>query len=391
MERIFSKLLKWGLAVLLIVVLAACGGESITNLPTPDPARPSPEPTEPDGTYTDPGTPPPAPIAEPTVMTSASVAVSDKKEGLITLNIAGFDAEGSAALFSTSSAETLEAKDFTVVEDGVVQGIVVKPLSAGDKLATDIVFVIDTTWTMKDALESVQNSVIAFAGLLGSSGLDARLGAVTFGDAFDTLAQNSNRSGVSIQDKTPPSEVDREERPSFELTSDYLSFQTFIAEDSPREGRDDTENSLGALAFAHRRLAWREGAQRILVVITDNCSHTEVSNFFITEPWAPERYEDVLEELRSKATVHVIGSGRLCENFGTINMAAFTGVGGTGGMFHAWEGGDFDLADLGLTQAIQNSYAISYKGSLDGEEKDIRLVIDNGSTLKGELSLETSY
>ena len=391
MERIFSKLARCVLAGLLIVVLVACGGESAVN-PKPDPQPGPEEPSEPIGTYDDPGTAPPAPIAEPTVMTSASLRVSDEEEGLVTLNVAGFSVDGSAALSPENLAATLEAEDFTVVEGEVVQGIVVREIEADDEVPADIAFVIDTSGTMKDALSSVQEGIIDFASTLASSGLDVRLGAVTFGDAFDTLAEGSRSSGISISGESPPA-FDSDERPSFALTDDLFRFQAFIAEESPRGGIDDPENSLGALTFAHKNLEWREGAQRILVVVTDTCSHTRRSSeYFIQDAWLPEPYEDVLEEISTRATVHVIGRGSSCPKFGgTMSMAEFTGSDGTGGLFHDWNDGSFDLANIGLTQTVANSYLITYRGELNGQEKDVRLVIDNGEGVQGELTLKATY
>jgi len=395
MEKIFSKGVRYVLAILLIVILAACGGEGAVKQPQPDPQpspeEPSPEePSEPAGTYDDPGTPPPAPITEPTVMTSASLMVSDETEGLVTLNVAGFSVDGSAALSTENLAATLEAEDFTVVEGEVVQGIVVKEIESDDEVPADIAFVIDTTGTMKDALSSVQEGIIDFASTLASSGLDVRLGAVTFGDAFDTLGEESRSSGISISGEVPPG-FDDDERPSFALTDDLFRFQAFIAEQVPIDGRDTPENVLGALAFAHDKLEWREGAQRIVVVVTDTCSHTEESRKITEEPWAPGSVEDVLSEVRTSATVHVIGSRRKCRNFGTANMSVFTGAEGTGGMFYPWESGDFDLSQIGLTQTVTNNYLITYRGELNGQEKDVRLVIDNGEGVQGELTLKATY
>lgn len=400
MERFWDlrRVCKLFLILLLTALLAACGGESIPNPTAPGPSEPGPsepEPTDPGGTYTDPGTPPPDPITNPTMMTSGALAVSDKAQGLITLSVAGFSVdetgESSTVLNSAALAATLEPEDFTLVENGIVQGISVDTVEAGDNVPIDIAFVIDTTFTMEDALESVQDGIISFGGALESSGLDVRLGAVTFGDAFDTLGANSSGAGVSLTDKTPPA-FDRDERPSLALTDDLLSFQTFIAGETPRGGGDTPENVLGALAFAHRNFEWREGAQRILVVVTDTCSHTEITNYFIPEPWAPENFEDVLAELRARATVHVISDGGSCRRYkGSLNMEAFTGAEGTGGMFHEWNGGDFDLAEVGLSQTMTSNYLITYQGDLTGEEQEVRLVIDNGDTVRGELTLRATY
>lgn len=384
------------IAALLIIFLVACGGEAGPDPTTPIPT-PEPQPT-PDDTYADPETPPPEPITDPTVMTSGALAVSDAARSLVTLNVTGFSAASaelnanSLALNSSLGAASaaLSDEDFTLVEAGKVQGIKVDRIEAGDKAPADIAFVIDTTSSMGEALSSVKETLIDFSKVLENEGLDIRLGAVTFGDAFDTQEANSRRSGTSLMDKKPPS-FDQEPRPSFALTSDFAAFQTFITEESPRGGGDTPENILGALSFAYEFLVWREGAQRILIIVTDTCSHTEVSNFFIDDPWAPSSFEKVLSEVRARATVHVVGGGD-CRKFGgTLDMQAFAGAKGTGGLYYAWGGGPFNLVDIGLTQTTANDYLITYQGELNGKEKDVRLVIDNGDAVRGEFTLKVTY
>src|SRR5690606_1910977 len=131
-----------------------------------------------------------------------------------------------------------------------------------------------TTGSMGYALSSVQDSIVAFADHLEAGGLDVRLGAVTFGDAYDTKDASGMR-GVSLRDDSPPT-FDSYERPTFGLSDDFDAFRAFIEGDSARGGGDGPENAFGATEFAFDEFAWRPGAQRLMVVITDICQHTPV-------------------------------------------------------------------------------------------------------------------
>jgi hypothetical protein len=343
--------------------------------------------------YADPGTPPPDPITDPTVATSGSIAPSDEGSDLMEINVAGFAAPETGALSAAQLADVPESA-FTVVEAGTVQGITVERIGGDVRAAADVVFVFDTTGSMSSGLSSVQDSIIAFADHLDGAGLDVRLGAVTFGDAFDTVADaGAPARGTSLGDRTPPT-FDGEVRPTLPLTDDYAAFQTFVGDDSARGGGDGPENAIGALDFAATDLGWREGAQKILVVVTDVCSHTDVtfeaafSGAAGWEGWAPPATDALLSDLSGTATVHVVGPDTVgCGE----NMKVFTGAEGTGGTFFDWDGfSSFDLTELPIATSA-GGWVVTYRGTLDGTEKTVRVVIDDGSDVRGEFTLQATY
>jgi hypothetical protein len=370
-------------AFALAATIASCGGT-----PTP-PADP----------YADPGTPPPPTITNSTIATSGSVAPKPGSPDLIEVNVAGFEAPDSAGAATLTLAD-LDASAFVVVEDGVVKGVTVERIGGGTRAAADIAFVVDTTGSMGAALASVQDSIVAFVDFLDAGGLDVRVGAVTFGDAFDTLDDGSTRSGVSISGRTPPP-FDLDERPSFPLTSDFAAFRDFIAEDSPRFGGDTPENALGALEFAYDSFEWRAGAQRILIVIIDTCSHNDVTFAqygTAGEPWLPPNPDDLLGRMRGNTTVHSVSPANvIAEDVGCssdhTDMAMFTGAGGTGGLHVPVAFGefDFDLTALPIATATTGGYVITYRGRRDGSEHTVRVVIDDGATIRGEFTVTATY
>ncbi len=341
--------------------------------------------------YADPGTPPPPTITNPTVHPAMSLSAPDAND-LVTINVAGMVARDSSAL------STAQLRDmFTVVEDGVVKGITVAEIGDGTRAGADIAFVFDTTGSMAAQIAGVKESIIDFANYLDSSGLDVQLGSITFGDAFDTVVADSSSSGVSLSGSVPPS-FDRSERPSLQLTADVTAFQTFIEEQSAAGGNQTPENALGALAYAHQAMNWRAGAQCILVVITDAVAWSHVNpgdGIAAGSMWYPPTAADTLADLRGDCVVHVISpafSDSLPEAH--HDMALFTGVDGTGGVFverarYATE--PLDLTELPISDVLASGYVVRYRATVDGTEHTVRLVVDDGADLRGESTRTVAY
>ena len=356
-------------AFTLALVLAACGGPG----PVDDP-------------YADPGTAPPPTITDATIATSGSVAPRPGSADLIDINVAGFAAP--SGFVSALDLPALDGGDFVVVEDGVVKGITVERIGGDVRAAADIAFVFDTTGSMGGALSSVQESIIEFVDFLDGRGLDLRVGAVTFGDAFDTV---SGSRGESLTDMAPPS-FDTSERPTFPLSNDFEAFRTFIEGDSPRAGGDAAENALGALEFAYDEFAWRTGAQRILIVIMDIYSHNDDTFTFTGgEDWMPPNPDDLLARLRGNAIVHVVAPDFGSDVSPFTDMSMFAGASGTGGVFFPWASGAFDLTELPIAEAAAGGYIVTYRGTRDGSEHSVRVVIDDGSSIRGEFTVTATY
>lgn len=366
MSRTHHRLPAWALGALaMALVLGAC------------------TPVAPADPYADPGTAPPAAITDPTIATSGSIAPRPGSASLMNINVAGFADPTSGGL------PDLGSSDFTVVEDGVVKGITVTPIGGTTTAAADIVFVFDTTGSMGSALTSVQNSIIAFVDFVRDRGLDVRVGAVTFGDAYDTLAPGGTR-GVSLRGDTPPS-FDPDERPTFPLSDDYEGFEDFIAGDSPRGGGDSAENALGALEFAYDNMEWRAGAQRILIVIMDIYSHNDATySGSWHEDWLPSDPADVLAKLQGNATVHVVAPEFAWDITPFTDMAMFAGVAGTGGVYFPWSFGAFDLTELPIAE-VAGGYIVTFRGTRDGSLHTVRVVIDDDGDIRGEFTIEATY
>ena len=98
----------------------------------------------------------------------------------------------------------------------------------------------------------------------------------TYGDAFATVPSAENPFKVGKGDFAPP-EFDADARPYIGL-SDVALFKSFLTEMEASSvlgsgGGDSEENTLGALAYANKKVGWRDGAARMFVAIGDNPSH----------------------------------------------------------------------------------------------------------------------
>lgn len=388
------------LAIVLSLGLAGCGdNSSVSNPPgTPPPGGGGSDPYADLGPYTGSG------ITDPTITTSGALSYSGEGD-LMEINMAGFAAPVNRMAFAPSAnpraskvaTVPLTKEDITVVEDGIIKGITVDKIDADTRAAADILFVVDTTGSMSDAIDSVKDSIVAFTDFLDAEGLDVRLAAVTVGDAYDTVDNpTAPARGTSLRDDTPP-DFDSDERPTFPFSTDFAAFKSFIQGDSARGGNDTPENTLGALDFGSSQLVWRDGAQRIAVVITDVCSHNKTTfedvygSYADYAHWLPPVATDLIERLKGQVTVHVVAPKSACVGDIHTNMADLTGLEGTGGVFVNWDLTAFDLTSLPIAEATAGGYLLTFSGTRDGSLHTVRVLIDNGSGIRGEFTLEEKY
>ncbi len=138
----------------------------------------------------------------------------------------------------------------------------------------DIVFVIDTTGSMGSYLATMTNKAQAFADTLSASGLDCRLGYVTFGDDI----RKGTYSTTAVQQLAP--------------TSNITDFKNAVGTLIPYGGDDGAENQIDALDYARTPVlgsnpagsfqldmsfTYRDSAARIFILITDVGYHTPSS------------------------------------------------------------------------------------------------------------------
>ncbi|MEK6607842.1 MAG: vWA domain-containing protein [Myxococcota bacterium] len=190
---------------------------------------------------------------------------------------------------------TEKGGDFYVVEDGVVKGLKLVPASEIDgAVALDLVFVIDTTGSMSGAIDGIKQSVNQFATFLADQNLDLRLGAIPYGDLAPLVA---TKTQAAFQDLTE------------DFGKDGTAFNTFIDGLAACYlgdcGGDLPENGLDAVMYAQESFAWRGGASRVYVLITDITLHQDADagdTGGITE-W---NVGEVVDALRGSAVLHAV-------------------------------------------------------------------------------------
>jgi hypothetical protein len=72
-------------------------------------------------------------------------------------------------------------------------------------------------------------------------------------------------------------------------------------------------------------------------------------------------------------------------------MSMFAGPSGTGGSFFPWASGTFDLTELPIAETAAGGYVVTYRGTRDGSDHTVRVVIDDGGSVRGEFSVDATY
>jgi hypothetical protein len=155
------------------------------------------------------------------------------------------------------SVNGLNESNFVVHEDGVHENpITVTVMSEGGiGDAADIAVVFDVTGSMGSYITGMKNHCVAFAESLGAAGINSRRGLVTFLDEDEEVHNFTN-----------------------EATEDKGWITGLYA----HGGGDTPENALEGINRSFD-LSWREGVQRIVIMITDapyhqNNTYTTLNN-----------------------------------------------------------------------------------------------------------------
>lgn len=257
--------------------------------------------------------------------------------------------------------------------DGVNKGILVKKVSPTNRLKADIVFCVDVSGSMNDAIiDSIANTLAVFSNYLYSNGIDARFGGIGFvGDI----------RGVKL------------------LTDDVANFRSWIIAKRfidtstqvlfPQFGSSSlNENPVSAIRYADSLFNWRIDAQRIFVVFTD-------------VPVKPSSREDwstnwVRTNLRGRGVVHTIfasDSSRFTNLWSTPNLtnqnpkdlATFTG--GTYKMHP--DGYNLNLLYLPLVESLLYSHSIDFITS--SGRKRIKIVASLSPNFDGKSEIVVDF
>lgn len=195
----------------------------------------------------------------------ATTTIKIPEESRTTLKIFEMDHSGFPEIHLKISLNTYEQALYedgiTVYENGVkVKDISLLALSRKINAPVDIVFVLDTTASMINEIRAMVENLITFTEILENSGLDARIGLITFGDEL---------------------------RSRYDLTDNFIKIKKVLEEQYATGGGDIPEISLDAI-MGISELNFRKNAQRIAIVVTDAAPHyrgdgTDFSGYSVSE------------------------------------------------------------------------------------------------------------
>lgn len=198
---------------------------------------------------------------------------------------ATFDKNQVNAFFSVNdrlgfSVAGLQNKDFMPFENDrpiTKFSISSSENSIGQK--ADVIFVVDITSSMSPTINTVKQNVSSFVEKLKKKKIDVNLCLVTFKDS-------TFKKCTGFVNDNP-------------ATPDNENLNTFLSDLSKldaQEGGDMDENQLAALIDAATGTPWREGAQRLAVLITDAGFHYSPGNAGDAGAAAPN-YNDVIKSV----------------------------------------------------------------------------------------------
>ncbi len=241
-------------------------------------------------------------------------------------------------------------------------------VSSTARSPVDMVFINDTTGSMSGTVNGISDSIKKFAEKVSAGGIDAKYSMYTYGDAYATRAKPGKFTN-GTGDFEPPS-FDNVPRPYLGL-SDLGPFEKFLAEMKTSGalgmgGGDSPENTLGALLYADRHVAFRQGAAHVYVVIGDNASHQKGDGSKFGPSWEPPSGDEVVGDLQGKAVAHVVGKDSGSAPY--YNLKKLSDA--TGGDFKQLPpDGKVDLGSLGLETWMLSGYRGTCTGLAAGSLK----------------------
>lgn len=251
----------------------------------------------------------------------------------------------------------LAQSDFQVTEDGETVEVV-EFAGIGEERLVDIIYVFDTTGSMREEIDGVIHTSIAFADELESKGRDYRLGLVTFGDTI---------LGVY--------------HPDDKLTDNAQQFKDWVSVLSAKGGDGDPENSYGAIKRA-LQMQFRTQSQKILILITDAPAHV-----YGDEPDGGYEFEDhdlELGKIRTLLNEHNVSVYAITPAFSDFTSLADS----TGGRFYDLDNNpDFTSIIEEIGKTIASQYRITYRSprpTYDGTRRNVQIKI-------GHSDISTEY
>ena len=170
-------------------------------------------------------------------------------------------------VYASMEGRNPETCTFTVKEGGHTFNIYgLKKLTELETRKVDFIFVFDVTGSMEDEIRGVVRKAKQFADMVEKAGYDYRFSLVTFRDEIV--------------------------KGDYGFTSNLETFKGWVGSLVAKEGGDDPELALDALAYAVR-LPVRKDATRVIVLITDAPYHYKGDGSGYSK-YTPETVKDMI-------------------------------------------------------------------------------------------------
>jgi hypothetical protein len=313
------------------------------------------------------------------VLPSASFTTSGSR---VKLNLLGLiDPTTNQPLTISYNASNPQASNIFVEEDGVVQGLKVTKVSTGNILTADVVFLVDNSGSMNEEADSVAKSIIDFATFLQASGLNVKFAVVGFsvnGDINGGINFTTAQAlSAYLERNTGTSRtMNFAGTDSAALTNRAITF-----------GYAGDENGVMAALFADSVYAWRSGAQRVMIMFTDEATQSNGVD------WTNAVGCGLLS---GKATVHTVFSGDTSvynsSYWDTYNEEPAAISRCTGGTikYIPTNALGLNLRDLPFASALANSYLVEFVTAKTGVAHVVKVTVYT-STADGVKTFNVTY
>ena len=330
-----------------------------------------------------PGDPTGVTVPTPTknnVLPSASFTTAGSR---VKLNLLGLiDPTTNQPLTLSYDASNPQNSSIFVEEDGVVQGLKLSKVGTGNVLTADVVFLVDNSGSMGQEADSVAKSIIDFATFLQASGLDVKFAIVGFS------VSGTINGGINFTNaQTLSTYLDRSTGTSRTV---YFSGSDSAAltDRAYNFGYAGDENGVMAALFADSVYGWRSGAQRVMVLFTD-----EPTQNLDGLTWTNAQGCSLLS---GKATVHTVFSGDTTYynyNYWDANReepAAISRCTGGTIKYVPEDATGLSLKDLPVAGALANSYLDEYVSAKTGVAHVVKITVYT-STADGVQTFNVTY
>lgn len=327
-----------------------------------------------------PGDPTGVTVPTPTknnVLPSGSFSTTGSR---VKLNLLGLiDPTTNQPLTLSYDASNPQSSNIFVEEDGIVQGLKVTKVGTGNVLTADVVFLVDNSGSMSEEADSVANSIIDFATFLQTSGLDVKFAIVGFSVSGEV------NGGINFTNaQTLSSYLNRHSGTS--RTMDFAgSDSAALTNRAYNFGDAGDENGVMAAIFADSVYGWRSGAQRVMILFTD-----EPTQNLDGLTWTNAQGCSLLT---GKATVHTIYSqDSTYYSYNQYNERPWEISLCTGGTikFIPTDAAGLTLKDLPVAGALANSYLVEYVSAKTGVAHVVRVTVYT-STADGVQTYNVTY